>query len=68
MKRDLLAEDLELAIYSLQRIKAWKWATDGQKFNGNHKLVLKEVISIADNALFVLKHRLAKKPKKGRKG
>lgn len=39
------------AIDALQLIVRWKFATDGRKFNGNHKEVLKAVIDIAEQRL-----------------
>lgn len=36
---------------ALETIAKWEFATDGRKFDGNHKLVLKEVVRIAKQAI-----------------
>lgn len=32
---------------AIEQIVRWKFATDGRKFDGNHKEVLKEIMQIA---------------------
>lgn len=36
---------------NLEIVTRWKFATDGKKFDGNHKEVLKTVIGVASEAL-----------------
>lgn len=40
----------------LEHIKKWKFSTDGRKFNGNPKLILKHIIEYATDAVFKYHH------------
>lgn len=39
------------AVDALKEIKKWEFSTDGRKFNGNHKEVLKQVMSLVNESL-----------------
>jgi hypothetical protein len=41
----------EIQRQALATIARWKFASDGRKFGGNHKLVIREMAEIAEIAL-----------------
>lgn len=48
---DKLLSALRIACEALELIGKWKFTTDGRKFDGNHKEVIKQIIEIQTSAL-----------------
>jgi len=45
-----MLEETRILKEALKQVESWSFATDGRKFRGNHRYVLKEVINIAAKA------------------
>jgi hypothetical protein len=50
LKEQALEREKEL-VEALEAIKKWDFTADGRKFGGDHKEVIKQIMSLVDNAL-----------------
>jgi hypothetical protein len=58
----MIDKEKQNAKNSLKAILKWEWATDGRKFNGDHKEVLKHIMDLARLGLPIRELRKLKKP------